>query len=166
MSERLEVKKVSRYLNKLRGESRACSQSCRHPFTLYLSYVEVWKPCGVIWHFVIRLIMFPAGSSPSNLRNARTHTRTAPGPIHFSWVYGSVKNWTPRMQKGLGRISTTYMARVKKQKKQRTGCIQMERDAQARAANRICALWYLNPKEINRSIHKLEWQLNIPTGTF
>lgn len=55
---------------------------------------------------------------------------------------------------------------LKKQKKQRTGCIQMERDAQARAANRICALWYLNPKEINRSIHKLEWQLNIPTGTF
>lgn len=61
-----------------------------HLSTFYLSYKEVWKPCGMTWHFVIRLIVFPAGSSPSNLSHTQ-HFTTAPRPFVIFWIYGSVR---------------------------------------------------------------------------
>lgn len=89
------------------GENSTCSQSCRHSFTLYLSYKEVQKPWGGIWHFVIRLIMFPAGPSPPNLPH--THA-TACDCIRFFYFLLSLRvteNWTKRMQKRPERISIT-----------------------------------------------------------
>lgn len=60
------------YRNKTSFTKELFPQICFHFFILYLSYKEVWEPCGVIWHFVIRLIKFPAGSSPSNLPHRHT----------------------------------------------------------------------------------------------
>lgn len=80
-------------LVEIKGESngkRTYSVSLCHLSTFYLSYKEVWKPCGMTWHFVIRLIVFPAGSSPSNLPHTQ-HFTTAPRPFVIFWIYGSVR---------------------------------------------------------------------------
>lgn len=77
---------------------RTYSVSLCHLSTLYLLYKEVWKPCGVTWHFVIRLIVFPAGSSPSNLPHTQ-HFTTAPRPFAIFWIHGSVRTGHERWKR-------------------------------------------------------------------
>lgn len=69
-----------------------------HLFTFYLSEKEVWEPCGVTWHFVIRLIVFPAGWSPSNLPHTQ-HFTTVPRPFAIFWIYGSVRTGLQRWER-------------------------------------------------------------------
>lgn len=69
-----------------------------HLFTFYLSEKEVWEPCGVTWHFVIRLIVFPAGWSPSNLPHTQ-HFTAAPRPFAIFWIYGSVRTGLQRWKR-------------------------------------------------------------------
>lgn len=87
----------------------SCSWWRRHFFSLYLSNKAVWRPCGLIWHLVIRLIMFPAGWSPSNL----SHRHTTPCDCNRTFLLflfsvpfffqplnlRIIENRTPRMQK-------------------------------------------------------------------
>lgn len=85
----------------IKGESsikKTYSVSLCHLFTFYLSEKEVWEPCGVTWHFVIRLIVFPAGWSPSNLPHTQ-HFTTAPRPFAIFWIYGSVRTGLQRWKR-------------------------------------------------------------------
>lgn len=95
------------------GEDKRQFSCCwwrRHFFSLYLSNEAGGRPCGLIWHLVIRLIMFPAGWSPSNL----SHRHTTPCDCirtillflfsvpFFSnlWLYGSLRTERQGCRKG------------------------------------------------------------------